>query len=81
MKKLEKIWVDNPTNKCYNNKALDESECKDSNLKRLSEKKKSEAEAETEWEQVGVKEAEGELEKRKFKKLLKKAWQRKETVI
>ena len=39
--------------------------CKDSNLKRLSEKKKSEAEAETEWEQVGVKEAEGELEKKK----------------
>ena len=47
--------------------------CEDSNLKRLSEKKKSEAEAETEWEQVGVKEAEGELEKRKFKKLLKKS--------
>ena len=81
MKKLEKIWVDNPTNKCYNNKALDERVCKDSNLKRLSKKKKSEAGAETEWEQVGVKEAEGELEKRKFKKLLKKAWQRKETVI
>ena len=38
MKKLEKIWVDNPTNKCYNNKALDERGCKGSNLKKVKRK-------------------------------------------